>query len=105
MTTTNAEQSKASTLKDLVVTAAVATVVSALVSPWLRRWTEPDTPTGPPQPPPQDAIPEDLSAHLERLLDVPDPFATKRDSPRRERDLRTSTRRPTDDDDDDDLDP
>jgi hypothetical protein len=105
MTTTNEAPNKASTLKDLVVTAAVATVVSALVSPWVRRWTEPEAPTGPPQPPPQDEPPEDLSAHLERLLDVPDPFATTRESARRQRDLRTSTRRPTDDDDDDDLDP
>ena len=101
---TSESASKTSTLKDLVVTAAVATVVSALVSPWLRRWTEPQQASVPPQGPPSEAVPDDLGARIERLLEVPNSFPTvAMTSPRQERGLRT--RRPTDDDDSDDLEP
>ena len=103
MTTTSEAPNKGSTLKDLVVTAAVATVVSALVSPFLRRWTEPETPAEPPDAPPQESEPDDLSAQLERLLDVPDPFPTATSNLRGERSFRT--RKMTDDDDSDDLEP
>lgn len=103
MTTTSEAPSKASTLKDLVVTAAVATVVSALVTPWIRRWTDPQATTDPPDAPPPDPVPEDFGVHLERLLEVPDSFSTAMTSSRRERDLRS--RRPIDDDDSEDLEP
>lgn len=102
MTTTSEAPSKGSTLKDLVVTAAVATVVSALVSPWLRRWTEPPLPAAPPEPPPPDTPPDDdLGLRIERLLAVPNSFPTT-SNPRRERGI---TRRRADDDDSDDLEP
>lgn len=101
---TSESASKTSTLKDLVVTAAVATVVSALVSPWIRRWTEPQASTDPSQVPPSEAVPDDVGVRIERLLEVPNSFPTiAMTSPRQERGLRT--RRRTDDDDSDDREP
>ena len=100
---TTQASSKGSTLKDLVVTAAVATVVSALVSPWLRRWTEPPSEAPDDEPPPTEPPPEDLSPQLHRLLEVPDSFPTSSNRPRRERGF--ATRRRTDDDERDDLEP
>lgn len=81
--TTDASNS-GSKLKDLVVTAAVASVVSALVYPWMRRWLDPITAgLGPPQErPPAAPAPDDFDARLERLLDVPDPFAPELRLPR-----------------------
>ena len=92
MTTSSDAPSQRSTLKDLVVTAAVATVVSALVSPWLRRWIEPQAATLPlPQ---EDEAPELLTAHIEKLIDVPNSFPTRRTDPRRARGITTGYRAP-----------
>lgn len=79
-TTTPASGSK---LKDLVVTATVATLVSALVSPWVRRWLDgPPVPTGAPaplpssdEPPVASSGPDLFETRVERLLDIPNPFA------------------------------
>lgn len=99
--TTSEASSKGSKIKDLVVTAAVASVVSALVYPWMRRWLDPIAMgMGPPPPlpasPPAGPPPDEFDARLERLLEVPDPFAPEL---RRER-SRTPTRRNVDEDDD-----
>ena len=66
-----------SKLKDLMVTAAVASVVSAVVAPWIRRWM--DGPEGTPSTGPRSESPTDLAPtddyeqRLERLLKMPDP--------------------------------
>lgn len=102
--TTSEASSKGSRLKDLVVTAAVASVVSALVYPWMRRWLDPfASGMGPPQALPPTSPPaglpvDEFDARLERLLEVPDPFAPEL---RRERSRNTSRRNEANDDDDD----
>ncbi len=104
MTTTTAPAS-GSKLKDLVVTATVATVVSALVSPWVRRWLDgPHLPTGAPAPLPNSdeptvaAVgPDVFETRVERLLDVPNPFADRVLG-----ETEDHTRRSTDDEDDED---
>lgn len=106
MTTSDASN-KGSKLKDLVVTAAVASVVSALVYPWMRRWLDPITSgLGPPQAlppgnPSREPPADDFDARLERLLDVPDPFAPGLRYPRGQ----DHSRRNETHDDDDDLEP
>lgn len=99
---TSEASSKGSRLKDLVITAAVASVVSALVYPWMRRWLDPFASGMGPHAMPPGTSPEkesdEFDARLERLLEVPDPFAPE---PRRERSRSTSRRNETDDDDDD----
>jgi hypothetical protein len=99
MTATIDPSGKGSPLRDLVITAAVATVVSALVSPWLRRWMDPG-PSGmgqvmPASMPPTGA-PDEFEARLDRLLEVPDSFsnaAVAISSSRRERHGETNRRR------------
>jgi len=103
MATTSGTPAKGSKIKDLVVTAAVASVVSALVLPFMQRWLYPITGAGPGgKPPDPDAPPVDeYQARLERLLEVPDPFTP---APRTTWGPRTS-RRDESHDDDDDLQP
>lgn len=78
MSTTTDGASRGSKIKDLVVTAAVASVVSALVAPWIRRWMDGPSVAGagvPPQPgQPLAVARDDFNARIERLLEVPDPF-------------------------------
>lgn len=69
-----------SRVKDLVVTAAVASVVSAMVAPWIRRWMD-GTGLVPSPVPPPEAEPtltlDDFDQRLERLLEVPQPISTR----------------------------
>lgn len=81
--TTDTAPSAGSKLKDLVVTAAVASLVSAVVAPWIRRWLDGPMATahGHPQlssAPKPLTPPDDFNAHLERLLEVPNPFTDVR---------------------------
>lgn len=98
---TSDASSKGSKLKDLVVTAAVASMVSALVFPWMRRWLDPLAGVRPPPDPSVDPPPDDFDGRLERLLDVPDPFALELRAPRGQ----AHTRRNETHDDDDDPEP
>lgn len=79
MSTTTDIATSGSKLKDLVVTAAVASVVTALVAPWIRRWMDgPIAKTTEPAAPSPAAAPVaagDFDARLERLLEVPNPFS------------------------------
>lgn len=112
--TTKAQRS-GNRVKDLVVTAAVASVVSALVAPWVRRWMDGGGMGFGPQPgalppgtvqPQVDAV-DDYAMTLERLLDVPNSFPPNVGAafaPRRAS-MNTNRREDDDDDVDDDLGP
>ncbi|MCA9652539.1 MAG: hypothetical protein KC501_21665 [Myxococcales bacterium] len=70
---------KGSRVKDLVITAAVASVVSALVAPWIRRLMGDGggmlaLPSAEPQRGAPAQAPDDFDERLERLLDVPEPI-------------------------------
>lgn len=82
MSTAPEAPSRGSRVKDLVLTAAVASVVSAVVAPWLRRWlgatgVGPALPPAPVAPEGPESKTDDFDERLERLLDVPDPFSQK----------------------------
>lgn len=65
-------------LRDLVVTAAVASVVSAIVGPRVQRWLEQREQEPEPEPEPPDRLsPDDFDDRIQRLLEGPEPFPGK----------------------------
>ncbi len=69
-----------SKVKDLVVTAAVASVVSAVVAPWVRQWLGGmglDASPVPPKEAPPAPPPDDFNERIERLLEVPQPITQR----------------------------
>ena len=102
-------------IKDIAITAAVASVVSALVAPWVRRWMDagglgpsPQPQTMPQLPAGQAAQPtDDFDLRFQRILEVPDPFVPmagrRRVAPRASWQPQTDER--SEDDEDDDPEP